>query len=195
MNTGFFLVQIERLQSSSVGNPPYFGIDRSPWSCVDEKFYGGKLPSDLVDLRKNSFENNVGALSFGMLVSEHEVVRLAKACGDAEAKDSQILAVESLGPITKTVTANDDDFCGLGFDAYADGFGSLLYLGIVQRPDLFGRFLAKLNGYGLFTTLSDIQQYVAEYLCIAAPANLEVIEDSAQVWIYRIVGIHDLTAD
>lgn len=193
MDTGYFLVDVGHLDSGEAGRfPPYLGIDRSPWRSVDEKYYAGELPSDLAALRKQSFRNHVVGLSFGTLASIHEVERLAKAGGESAAKGLQILVVEFLGSVTEAVTAFSDASCGIGFDAYADGFGSILNLGFVQRPDIFGTFLEKLNEYGLFTSVQDIQQYVAHYKCVAVAANLEIIEDSVPVLVYRIIGIHDL---
>lgn len=193
MNTGYFLAQLERTASTSIAFPVYLGIDRSPWKCVDEKYYSDALPRELAELRKNSFEYQIGNLSFGLLKSRESVERLAKACDQPEAKYSQILTVESMGPLP--AIANENSPPGLGFDAYADGFGSLIALGILQRPEVFGSFVQSLNENGLFDSLSDLRIYVAEYSRKAVTENLEVIAAPSQVWVYRITQIDDLKSD
>lgn len=195
MNTGYFLVDIERVPSNEANRwPSYSGIDRSPWRNVDEKYYADKLPNDLVVLRKQSFRSHIMGLSFGTLASIRDVEQFAKVCDASDARRLQILTVEFLGSVFEAEMTLGDASCGLGLDAYVDGYGSILNLGFVQRPELFEMFLGKLNKYGLFNSIQDIQQYAVHYKEIATTANLEVIEDLAAVLVYHVTDIHDVAS-
>ena len=195
MNTGYFLVEFEMLSPSDASQwPTYFGIDRLPWRSVDDKYYSGELPSELAALRMQSLNCHVSGLSFGTLTSINEVERLAGTCDMSSKKRRQILAVDYLGTVIEAMSTSVDETCGIGFDAYADGYGSILNLGFVQHPSIFGQFLKKLNENGLFTSLQDLKEYIDHYMRIAVDENLEIIDNAAWIYVYRIVSIQELTS-
>lgn len=193
MKTGYFLVDAEQPSlNADYSSPVYFGIDRSPWRGVDEKYYAGELSNEMKALRKKSFSNHVLGLSFGTLSSIDEVKLLAGTCDKNTSMNSQILKIKFLGSIAETAIFFNDESQGVGFDVYADGYGSLISLGLVEHPEFFRIFHEKLNKFGLFQSLMDIQQYVTYYKEVMYAENLEIIDDFSTLFIYRIVKIYDL---
>jgi|SRR3989338_8659854 len=187
----FYLVVHKAVESPPAGSiPTYKGLDRSPWQCVDEAYYEGRMSPELVVLRQQSRNREVGNLSVGVVLSEQDAMDLASVCQDP-VNTSEILVIEPKGPVPDIDQERLGLSGGLGFDGYIDGYGSIILLGITTRPNLFEEFGGRLNGAGLFGTFVDLSDYLAIYNRVTASGNLEVLEGAGSVWVYDILAIRE----
>jgi hypothetical protein len=189
MNSVFILICEAPLPIDGVNGTFYSGIDRMPWSCIDDMKYSGKLPDSLICLRNESLCNFVGNLSFGTLNSIDDVTRLARACGS---ENGRYLAVVELQPIGRLPGVCNDDCVAsqfAGFDGFVDGYGSIIRLGVVEKPECFRPVLDTINANGLFTSVDAASRYLDHYTRVMESENLEIIQLSTPVWIY---GLRDL---
>jgi hypothetical protein len=183
--TAYFLVNRVPQPPTSVGLPAYRGVDRSPWDCVDALYYAGKLSPELVAKRRASFERHDGNLSFGTVASAQEARYLAAACNVASPAVS-ILAVRPIGTLDE-LGGDSVRSSSLGFDAYVDGYGSLIALGIVQIAESFPEIRSSLTKAGLFRSLEDVRAYWRRYLEVSENLDLEPLAGAGPVWIYELV--------
>jgi hypothetical protein len=163
----------------------YCGLDRGAWECVDNLYYNKTLAPDLVAIRAKSFKNYVGNYSPGTVESVNEAFQLLSAC-KASGQESEVIGIIHLGGLGDSdATLDISDF--LGVDCYIDGYGSLLALGVFQKPDVFQDFHSCLNQHGLFRSVEALRQYSKVYCERSESANLEPIDDLNEVYVYAVL--------
>ena len=180
-----FYIIVDASPAFSQPHSTYKGLDRGMWRCVDDAYYGGRLPAELAELRKRSRSKFVGNLSVGTLASVEEAFQLA-AISECN-KTAVVLAVELVGNLNESEPAPFGESKCLGFDVYIDGYGSIISLGIGTRPDLFRDFSRQLNSHGLFATIKDIDTYLHVYSRVEELGNLEPLASSGPALIYEIL--------
>lgn len=166
------------------GSVSYRGLDRNPWEKLDDLRFEGRLSSRIEAIRLKSRNNFIGNLSFGTIESFEDAALLKSACIGSEEK-LEIVTVDSLGPISQC-QSHSLTFKDYGLDGYADGFGSVIRLGIMEKPQAFPEFFHLLNGNGLFDSLEHLKQYSVRYLEIARSEGLEWIDLYDQIWVCEV---------
>ena len=185
MQTAFILTCEPPLPIDGVIGMSYAGIDRQPWSCVDDLRYAQALPDVLNALRTRSLDEYIGNLTFGTLSSYQEVVMLAAACRSASG--IAITEVASIGLLTESPTPEMDVSAYVGLDCFVDGYGSIIRLGLVNKPACFAPVLDTVNAHGLLRSIDAAHRYMRHYLSIMDASNLEIIDPTLPIWIY---GLH-----
>jgi hypothetical protein len=168
----YFLVRIGRCGMTTALGSLYRGMHRSPWECVDEAFHAHRLPSEFMARRRASFKNFAGNLSFGTFGSPEDVRELAMSCACSPA-DTTILSVKPLGTVDEVLDDNEVS-SSLGFDAYVDGYGSPIALGIdkigVQLPEL----TPQITKAGLLNSATNIRSFWRKYVELTGRLDLEL---------------------
>lgn len=190
MNVGYFLVDAEIFIKSESFYKKYLGIDRCPWMIVDEKCYGNGLPESILRLRREMFDSNIKGVSFGLVGSIDELSVFCKSYEKHEKKKSQIVAIGFLEEVCNL--SGDGGFDEIiGVDVYVDGYGSLINLGAVARPEIFAEHINKLNSNGLFCSGGQAKNYVDFYLSVAKKENLEFFDTNVKIFAYKVVNVVD----
>ena len=165
----------------------YRGIDRDPWRCVDDLYYDKKLSSNLVALVKHSHRNYIGNFSAGTVATVEEARQLLAAC-ENKSKDYEIIGLDCLSEDDGQRDISVMQY-GFGIDAYVDGYGSLIELGVFQKPDLFRIFHKSLNRYGLFENVDALNSYCNAYCDLAEDNGLEPIDNLVNMYMYAVLPI------
>jgi len=171
--------------------PSYRGIDRDPWGCVDDLLFAGKLAAPLVEIRQKSRDDAIGNFSPGSLDDHALSMRLLAAC---ESGHNCELVTMTIAQMRSNVAAIGGGTAGLGWDCYVDGYGSLLALGIHEKPSHFSPFHGYLNQYGLFNTCEAMEAYVNFYRATAFKANIEPPDQRMPIVIYDVLSLERLNS-
>jgi hypothetical protein len=157
----------------------YSGINRMPWFDLDEGYYSGALPMELIEIRSeidNSYIDLSDIITFNDFEKTKKVLYYSNARVDGN--DICVLYSDDLA-LEKGIIMTDNRVDWLGSDIFVSGFGSLLLLGIYNKPQAFPGFLIKLNKSGLFDIDIDIdidKEYITRYREICASYNLEPVD-------------------
>lgn len=165
----------------------YSGLDREPWECVDDMYYDKTLASELIVIRERSRKNYVGNYSPGTVQTVHEAFQLLSACKN-DGQESEVVGIADLCG-SETQFEPVDAHGILGLDCYIDGYGSLLTLGIFNKPEIFRDFHSYLNPYGLFESVDTVRQYSKIYCERSEFAKLEPIDDLNNMYIYAVFPV------
>lgn len=163
----------------------YKGIDRAPWIQINDALRTKNASNEMKQIKKRSFVNYLGNFSPGTLKSYDDAVNLLKAC-DKEQIGCEIIAIDFLGNHLSALKNFYLKENFLGIDCYADSFGSLLVLGIFEKPEAFKEFKFALNKNGLFSSIEEIRIYINQYAAATNSANLEPIDDLNDVFLYAV---------
>lgn len=122
-----------------------------------------------MELRKLAREAHFGNLSFGTL-ERNAVQELISICPPPRDEFEMIAVSQASSGARPDLPAT-----WLGFDSYADGFGSPLALGFFEKGERFPMFRGCINRHGLFGNQKDSEAYVRYYTGIAEAAGLEPV--------------------
>jgi len=154
---------------------------------VDDLYYDKKLSSNLVALVKHSHRNYIGNFSAGTVATVEEARQLLAAC-ENKSKDYEIIGLDCLSEDDGQRDISVMQY-GFGIDAYVDGYGSLIELGVFQKPDLFRIFHKSLNRYGLFENVDALNSYCNAYCDLAEDNGLEPIDNLVNMYMYAVLPI------
>lgn len=166
------------------GTAIYRGMDRDPWYALDTAFHAKQLGHELLNLRRKIELATNKIYSCGMCSALSEIQTILSLSASGRENDELIWIDNS-----ESVAPDGTRF--LGYDFYVDGFGSLIRLGMFEKPDIFAVSLEKVNQHGLFPDLNSLAEYVNYYLENCEVAGLEVVESRriSDQGIFRIFGI------
>lgn len=166
-------------------NVSYRGIDRDPWWNLDDLFHAGQLDAELTDLRRTIERSGSGGFSSGVCGRVSAAKRVQALSGTRPLNDDKIIRIAS------AFDAVHEDAGIFGYDCYVDGFGSLLRLGIFSATTAFADYEGRLNGYGLFSSLDDLRDYVGANCERCEQADVEVIEAGriSDACFFRVWGL------
>jgi hypothetical protein len=156
-----------------LGNVYYGGVLRMPWFDLDEAFFSGRLPEELIAVRKNLKSNNP-AFSGIDLCYDSEVTRTVLNYCNRQSSRNEIIAVRS--PLLKEVketAIESNNVIWQGFDIVALGHWSLLGSGLFWAPSYFQKWIEKLNSKGLFEDPSLVAEFVTDYETAASKGAVE----------------------
>jgi hypothetical protein len=167
----------------------YGGIDRMDWFDLDEDFYGGVLPNELVEV-KNSICSP----------SPENDIELCQNIGDAQVvleysnrlkNRNELVAIASDKDLASEILSKEGvNYSVIGCDLYCEGYGSAIREGIFTKPELFMEFSKDLNKNGVFDSdYSLMNKYIDSYKAIALPEAdiLETMEGPIKkIFLYRI---------
>jgi hypothetical protein len=151
------------------GRITYHGIDRDPWSNLDDMFRRKELNNNLIILRKEIRGESFDPFSAGICLTLSDA-KLVKSAGEGRQSKDEIVKIQRVVEVTEV----DAQFWG--YDCYIDGYGSLLRLGMFNAPENFSDYIEKINIHGLFYELADLRTYAQAYCTRCIEANLEPIE-------------------
>ena len=180
----FVLVKVLEARGDTNSRITYRGLDRFPWDCVSDIYYDGRMASELVPIWKRAQEHYAGNLSFGSVGSISEALALASACNEWS-QHYELLEGECLGSLSEAQLGAESSGDWFGYDCYIDGTGSLVALGICERPELFNSHLVDLTKAGLFSNLSSLKAYCASYLQLK-DESIEPVDCNEEILVYRV---------
>lgn len=156
----------------------YSGLSRVPWFELDEHFYAGTLPKELVEIREELEKINQPYLDI-KLIKDFDTARKILEYSNS-IQDRYEIAVVFSDKLSKNKGSFETNLniYWLGLDIYYSGYGSQIKEGIFNKPSLFDDFLGNLNSNGLFDNNDDvIEAYVKKYNEVAVSGNLEPMFD------------------
>jgi len=146
-----------------IGDLYYSGVDRMPWFELDEDYFSGVLPSQLVQFRKEMRRSNQG-ISDLTLSSDFSKVESVLEYSNRNRALNELIALKSDAlERTKGSFFCDIEIKWLGIDVYCQGYGSLIREGIFKKPDSFSSYANGLNKHGLFDINSMFIDIYTEY--------------------------------
>lgn len=159
----------------------YRGADREPWLDVD----------DLADANPNQ-----PLLQTHCATRRREHAFSAGVCTDTAMADWLLGVVLPGVPDAELIWIDNEgatppqDLAFLGYDCFVDGYGSLLWLGMFTRPEVFADAAGMVNVYGLCTTREALAAYARLYHERYEEAVLEIVEPQmvSEACIFRIYG-------
>lgn len=157
----------------------YGGVDRMPWFDIDEAFYNGDLPPALKQLRQAIKDDNSDFSGIDLCKSL-DIARQLLTYSNRDQPQNEIIVVRSaaLTKIKGTVTVPKQDISQMGYDLVSLGNWSLLASGVFTRPDRFTKWKEYVNSFGLFSSSTDLLEYIAAYEAAAQAAAVEELPHS-----------------
>jgi hypothetical protein len=160
-----------------IGDIYYSGVDRMAWFDLDEDYYSGVIPQEYADLRNDVEDAYTDFSSIMLLPNLEKTIKILDYSNRGiDRNEICVLYSEEL-VLKKGVIITDNCIDWLGSDIFVSGFGSILLLGVYNKPQAFPGFLAKLNKNGLFDIEPDIdKKYITRYREACASYNLEPVD-------------------
>ena len=155
----------------------YGGVDRMPWFEIDEDYFSGILPKQLIELRKELRKTNQDTSDLKLLF-DLSLVNSVIEYSNKKIEINEIIVLRSSGlERTKGSFICDNEIEWHGIDIHCQGYGSLLREGIFSKPEVFSTFINAINEHGLFNEDSKlINYYIEHYINISKAHNLEKID-------------------
>lgn len=158
----------------------YSGISRVPWYELEENYYAGTLPQELIEFREELNEVNQPDLDLKLIKDFDKARKVLEYSNTVQDRyEIAVLYSEKLSKIKGSLEVDVDmDIDWLGIDIYYSGYGSQLKEGIFNKAILFNDFIEKINSHGLFENdKSLIEAYTDRYNEVSADNNLELMHD------------------
>ena len=163
----------------------YSGVSRMAWFDLDEYYFDGMLPQDLIKLRDKIINENQD-FSDIIILRDLQDTKDILCFSNQEDDKNELCAVfsESLAK-QKGVIEFCSDIVWLGIDVYCQGYGSLIEHGVFTNPDLFSEFCMHLNNNGLFDMGSThVNKYIEKYIEFSKSNNIESV--------YEVIDLIDI---
>ena len=155
----------------------YGGVDRMPWFEIDEDFFSGELPKQLIQLRKDIRQSNRDNNDIKLLFDLQQAIAVLDYSNKNDERNELVAVKSDVLEQTKGTMNCDADIKWVGIDIYCQGYGSLIREGIFKAPEAFSSFKREINNFGLIGIDSDrTDKYVEEYINNASAYNLEEID-------------------
>lgn len=159
-----------------IGDIFYGGTDRMPWFELDEDFYAGILPPELLELRKEVLDEPADFAGC-YLTRNIGAARHLLDHANAKRTRNEIVAIYSkkLETIKGAFTPDSTvkvHWCG--FDVEDLGGNSLILEGLFSATDNFQDFVGDLNAWGLLDDESVGHRLIAHY---EEAADQELVEE------------------
>ncbi len=154
----------------------YSGVSRVPWYELDEMFYAGVLPEQLIEIRSDLIELNQPNLDV-LLMKDIDAAKTVLKYSNSIQDRYEIIALFSDKLANLKDSFNTDiDMKWLGFDIYYSGYGSQIKEGVFNKGLLFSDFVDKLNSNGLFDNDKKlIEDYTERYNKVDTDNELEIM--------------------
>lgn len=147
----------------------YAGIDREPWSVIEDIYYSGS-PRPWRNWYErevlNSFSREFGVplVSFGIIKKVFEILTEQE-----NVHDFDVIFVSAKSEEDTPETGAEF----LGLDLYFSGYGSPIMEGFIKFRDFFSDCSVKFNRNGLLESEEDCLEYMNYYNKVSCEANLE----------------------
>lgn len=154
----------------------YNGIDRMPWFDLDEYYYSGQLPVDLIEIR-NAIESSDTDFSDISLLQDIRQAYLVYSFLNSRTQNKNELAVVYSKELAEKrgFQTVDMEIKWLGIDIYCPGYGSQIREGIFNMSKVFTKYLRYINEYGLFSDEYICDKYIDCYLQLSHLYDLESV--------------------
>lgn len=163
----------------------YRGFDRDPWLDIDDMAYAGSLSPEEGDIF-NQIECKRDVYLDCIKVEDFDFVHRVIEISNSISIRNEIIYLSTKEDKKLIKIINGEKFYFRGFDFYNSGLGSVLRRGAFEKPEIFEEFHHMINGDGLFSTESDLLDYVDCYDGAYEANNLETMDKS---WSRGIVGV------
>jgi len=161
-----------------LGSVYYGGVFRMPWFDVEEDFFLGVLPKELVDLWKRLKKENNDFSGLHLCQNYSNATKML-AYSNRESVRNELIAVRSkvLSEIKNETTFSEVEvnIDWLGYDIVAIGHWSLLEGGLFAAPSYFSHWTNRLNSHGLFSEDSFLEEYSNDYQRAALRNGVEAL--------------------
>ncbi len=167
----------------------YSGVDRMPWFDLDEDFYGGSLPEELVAIRKELKDKNCDYTDF-QVVRDFDKAKKILEYSNKNKSINELTAIYSKKiERVKGAFKCDTNIAWLGIDLYCHGYGSIVREGIFKRPELFPSHKYELNKIGLFNKDSELlEKYIKDYIICSKDNSIESINGALKYLDHILIG-------
>lgn len=167
----------------------YHGIDRLMWYDLDSYFLEGKFSDDLKPkyMQLSASDND---LTFTKVLKSFEDSKRFLSVSKDLIRRNEIIAISSnaLVKIKGGMSEPIDFIEWLGYDIVLLGGWSLIKHGVFENKQLSLVEKKRLNGYGLFDDLNDIDKFLAEYERLALMNKVDQLLDRDIILDFVNVG-------
>ena len=167
----------------------YAGIDRQPWSDLDDAHYANAVPKEIESIWQALRQDKIANSDLRVLKNLASARLVLDFLRQSEDRNEicAIYASRSLGSTKETTISEQVSW--LGIDLYVTGYGSAIKQGFFAKPELFLEFSEKINRFGLFNIGDGVLRKYRKHLSqVARQNNLEVMPDIDELWCQIAVG-------
>jgi len=176
-------------EAPHLGPVYYSGIDRMPWFDIEEDFYKGGLPDDLVPLlRRITSSSDFSGIN---LCTDLTIARDLLNYSNRRTVDNELIVVRAkkLAALKGIVEIDETQIRWIGYDLVCLGGASLLRDGVFSVPTAFPGWQGSLNQDGLLPSSSVTAAYLQAYKTAMAEGVVEELPEELPNFVYAVDAI------